>query len=497
MRSSSSPFDGAQGLVSASRRRWLAGSGRVMAASLGAGTLANLMLMTRPAHAADYKALVCVFLDGGNDGLNMLVPTDTTRYNAYAAVRGPLALARSELLSMPGSSYGLHPAMAALLPRWNARQLAPVFNLGPLFAPLTKAEFLSQPAGSQLIPDSLFSHADQQALWQTSSTISQTRTGWGGRAATTLATADPVISLGGIGRFGVEPVRMPLVLPPPGATFGINGMQPEDLSWAPNQLKKDALDAMYAQTASMDLRQAHVRQHQAALGDSARFSGLVSLLPGMSTAAAQVAIDKAFEPTLDANGNFVGDLAPQLYQVAKLIVEGAQTTGNRQIYQATLLGFDTHRDQVQTGGGGGASNPQAGVHADLLKQLADALNAFQSAMEGVGLAGAVTTFTQSDFGRTFAPNSTGGTDHAWGNHHLVMGGSVRGRATYGTYPQLALLGPDDVGSQPWEQQGRWIPTSSVDQYAATLLRWFGSSETQLDTILPNLRNFSQRSLGFL
>lgn len=493
MSSSSSP----RGPGSLSRRQWLARSGRVVAASLGAGSLANLMLAARPAHAADYKALVCVFLDGGNDGLNMLVPTDSSRYNDYAAVRGPLALAKGALLSLPGSSYGLHPAMSSLLPRWNARQLAPVFNVGPLFAPLDKAAFLAQPAGSQLIPDSLFSHADQQALWQTSSTISQTRTGWGGRAATALATADPVISLGGVGRFGVEPVRMPLVLPAPGASFGINGMQPEELAWSPNQLKKDALDAMYAQPRTMDLRQAHVRQHLAALDDSARLADLVALLPGVSSETAQAAIDKAFSPLLDANGSFIGELAPQLYQVAKLIVEGARVSGNRQIYQATLTGFDTHRDQVSTGGGGTAADAQAGTHAELLKQLADALNAFQAAMEGVGLASAVTTFTQSDFGRTFAPNSTGGTDHAWGNHHLVLGGSVRGRATYGTFPQLVLLGPDDVGSQPWEQQGRWIPTSSVDQYAATLLRWFGSSDSQLDTILPNLRNFSQRSLGFV
>jgi uncharacterized protein (DUF1501 family) len=140
----------------------------------------------------------------------------------------------------------------------------------------------------------------------------------------------------------------------------------------------------------------------------------------------------------------------------------------------------------------------AGTHATLLGTLAAALAAFQNALNGVGLGAQVTTFTQSDFGRTFAPNSTLGTDHAWGNHQLVLGGAVRGGTTYGTYPSLVLGGDDDVGVQTWEQQGRWIPTTSVDQYAATLLGWFGAGAAQIDAVLPNLAHFgSARSLGFV
>jgi len=143
-------------------------------------------------------------------------------------------------------------------------------------------------------------------------------------------------------------------------------------------------------------------------------------------------------------------------------------------------------------------SPLEGDHARLLKELGDALAAFYAAMQGLGLGSAVTSFTQSDFGRTFAPNNSTGTDHAWGNQHLVLGGAVKGGATYGTYPDLVLGGNNDVGQDTWELQGRWIPTTAVDQYAATLLGWFGASDGQLDAVLPNLKNFGgARKLAFL
>jgi uncharacterized protein (DUF1501 family) len=165
--------------------------------------------------------------------------------------------------------------------------------------------------------------------------------------------------------------------------------------------------------------------------------------------------------------------------------------GNRQIFFAQLGGFDTHANQI-------GGTVLVGNHANLLKEVGDSLACFHNAMKAMALADAVTAFTQSDFGRTFTPNNSSGTDHAWGNQHLVIGGAVKGGLTYGTYPTLALGGPDDVGVDSWELQGRWIPTSSVDQYAATLLSWFGADAGQLDTVLPNLGNFgSARTLGFL
>lgn len=462
------------------RRRWL------MAGAAAAA--APLLMSTRSALAADYKALVCVFLYGGNDAMNMVVPSDATRHGQYAAVRGALALPRGSLATLAGSDYGLHPAMAALLPAWNAGQLAPVFNLGPLAAPLTKAQYLAEPAGSPRLPESLFSHSDQQLLWQSGGRQVLQRTGWGGRASEVLATANPTISVGGNGMFGVESQRAPLVLPGPGSFFGAYTLGAEDVAWEPYRLRKEAIDSLYAAAQNHALADAFRAQQQTAFATSDRLADLVAAAPGSGTAPA--AVDAAFAPLL-VDGQLPTDIAAQLYQVAKLVAGNATVQGSRQLFFAQMGGFDHHMGQV-------AGDATSGPHAVLLGELADAMAAFQRAMDGLGLGRQVTLFTESDFGRTFAPNSSSGTDHAWGTHALVLGGSVKGRATYGSYPTLVLGGPDDVGVEDWELQGRWIPSSAVDQYAATLLGWLGATSTQLDTILPTLVNFgSRRSLGFL
>ncbi len=471
------------------RRHWLKAAGLV-GASLGAGAIGNLLAPSRTARAADYKALVCVFLYGGNDGLNTIVPTDTTRWGEYAAVRGALALPQASLVGLGTSGYGLHPALAALAPAWAEGRLAPVFNVGPLFRPLTKSQYRSAAQSSDDIPDSLFSHSDQQILWETGSTDALTRTGWGGRAAEALATVNPVISVGGNGRFGLSTRSAPLVLPGPGSTFGAYelGTDAWRLSYAPVVARAAALRAIYQQPQDNDIAEAYATMQRDAFAVSERLGALVKVLPGQAGSVA--AIDNAFA-SLISDGNVVPGLARQLYQVAKLIHGNATVQGNRQIFFAQLGGFDTHGNQI------GASVLE-GTHAGLLKSVGDSLAAFHNAMKALGLADAVTLFTQSDFGRTFAPNNSSGTDHAWGNHHLVLGGAVRGGQTYGSYPALALGGPDDVGVESWERQGRWIPTTSVDQYAATLLTWFGASDAQLDSVLPNLRNFgSTRNLGFV
>jgi uncharacterized protein (DUF1501 family) len=468
------------------RRRWLTGSGATLAAALGAGTVSNLMGV-RPAYAADYKALVCIFLYGGNDGMNMVVPSDTARYDQYAAVRKGLALPKANLVPLNGTSYGLHPSMTALAGVWAEGKLAPVFNVGPLFQPLTKAQYRAAAQNSEILPDSLFSHSDQQTLWETGSTSSLTRTGWGGRASETLATVNPVISVAGTARFGLSTTQTPLVLPGPGSTFGANGLQATD-TWAPQVARKAAIDALYAQSQELALADAYTAAQRDAFAMSARLGALVKTKPGDPDAVA--AIDAAFASITTA-GKINTGLGNQLYQLAKLIAGNATVQGNRQIFFASMGGFDTHGNQLVTG------SPLEGEHARLMKELSDALAAFHAALKGLGLSNAVTTFTQSDFGRTFAPNSSTGTDHAWGNQHLVMGGAVKGGATYGSYPELVLGGPNDVGQDSWELQGRWIPTTAIDQYAATLLGWFGASETQLDTVLPNLKNFTNRRLAFL
>lgn len=468
---------------SPARRHWLKQAGAV----LGAAPL-GLTLAPRPAEAADYKALVCLFLFGGNDGNNMIVPNDATRHAQYTAARGGLALPRGSLLSLNGLDYGLHPSMSSLMTAWSEGALAPVFNVGPLLRPMGKAEFLSLPPTSTEIPSNLYSHSDQQNLWHTSDTNPLTRTGWGGHAAQVLGTANPVISLsGGITRFGMTPLTTPLTLPPPGSNFGLDLIPGANPQWEPMAARTTALNNIYAAPQANALTDAFTRQHRDALVVANRLGALVKATPGQAGSVA--AIDQAFAP-LTSGGKITTPLAQQLYQIAKLVSGNAIVQGDRQIFFASLGGFDTHNGQYY-------ANATLGRHANLLKQLADATAAFHQAMKNIGMGPQVTLFTQSDFGRSFKPNSSSGTDHAWGNHQFVLGGAVRGLTTYGFFPTPELGGPDDV-SVGTEMLGRWLPTSSVDQYAATLLRWFGASEAQLDTILPHLANFgSQRSLGFL
>lgn len=475
-----------------SARRRLLGmaGGSVLASAFGVGRLASLLLAPASALAAesDYKALVCVFLHGGNDGMNMIVPTDTARYAQYSAVRGKLALPQSSLVKLGGTDFGLHPAMSSLATAWADGNLAPLFNAGPLFSPITKAQYRAASPTDAIIPASLFSHSDQSTLWETSSTTVLTRTGWGGRASEVLGTTNPVISLSNGGRFGLSSQGSALGLPGPGEDFGLSGLSATDQQWAPVAERNTALAAMYAEAQDSVLLDSYARQHREAVDVASRLGPLVKAKPGDSGGSA--AIETAFAPLL-VDGALATPLAKQLYQIAKLIAGNATVKGNRQIFLAGMGSFDTHGGQV-------GADVSLGTHADLLKQLADASAAFNRAMKALGMGPQVTLFTQSDFGRTFKPNNSNGTDHAWGNHHLILGGAVKGGATYGTYPTLELGGPDDVGVATWEQQGRWIPTTSVDQYAATLLQWFGASSTQLDTILPNLANFgSRRVVGFL
>ena len=468
------------------RRDWLRmfGGAAGLAALGGVGTL----MAPREAQAGDYRALVCIFLFGGNDGFNMLVPTDNTRHGQYLTARGELALPQAALLPLAGSQYGFHPAMQSLLPAWSAKRLAPILNVGPLAAPLTKEQYVAAGADSPLIPDNLFSHSDQQHAWEGASTDSLSRTGWGARTAETMATTYPVISLGGNSRFTTGTNAFGLVLPGPGGQFAASGLRPEDMNWVANQKRKAAVDALYAAGQSSQLAEVFAAQQRDAFAMSDRLAALVAGKPGDPNVPA--AIDAAFGSLIDGS-TLSTDLAGQLYQIAKLIAGREQVQGDRHIYFAGIGGFDTHAGQIANG------DSTQGLHAGLLTEVADAMAAFDNAMQGLGLGKQVTAFTQSDFGRTFLPNNSHGSDHAWGNVQLVCGGAVTGGTTYGTYPTPVLGGPDDVGVQDWEKQGRWIPTASVDQYASTLLSWFGATSAQVDTILPGLAAFEKRSLGFM
>jgi uncharacterized protein (DUF1501 family) len=435
-----------------------------------AGAAALGQLGTFAAHAAgasDYKALVCIFLYGGNDANNMIVPLDTAGYANYAQTRSFLALPQAQLLPLAVASgaplYGLHPALPGLQSLWAAGQLAVVANVGTLVQPLTKAQYLST---ATIKPQSLFSHIDQQHQWQASiSSTSSSNSGWGGRLTDQLSALNvnssvpPMISTGGNNLFVTGAASQALVIPTSGS-FGLNGFSNDSA----DATRRSALQALLNIDQDVNLSQAAQTIMSGALTSSA------ILNPILTTTDA----------TLSARfSGLTGNFAQQLLAIAKVIEARSSLGASRQVFLATLGSFDTHTNQL---------NEQQ----TLLSQLDAALTAFHGAMADIGAGTSVTSFTLSDFSRNFLPNTGGGTDHAWGSHPLVIGDAVMGGSIYGTMPTLQLSGPDDASDL-----GRWIPTIAVDQFAATLATWFGADATALAAVLPNLSAFSPSTLGFI
>ncbi len=436
-----------------------------------AGLAANLDLFTLAAEAAtltDYKALVCVFLFGGVDANNVLVPIETTGgYGQYAAVRGAssgIQLTQAELLPIaplvPNTypTFGLHPSLPQMQTLFNTGKLAFLANVGTLTQPTTKANY----AASR--PDNLYSHSDQQGEWQSAVATGVSRTGWGGRLADAIAPlagqSFPVVtSTAGATLFVTGAASSPLAIPTSGS-FGLSGFGTSTASKARLAALKTLLGLDRGNTlvaAASDITQ-----------------------QAQSLSATVNPILASTSPTLAAAFNgLTSTISRELLAVAKMIEAQAATGARRQIFFVSLGGFDTHNNELPT-------------HQTLFGQLAPALDAFYKATSDLGVAEKVTTFTLSDFGRTFQPAAGGGSDHAWGNHHLIMGGAVQGGNIYGKYPELVLGGPDDA-----EKEGRWIPTTSVDQYGATLARWFGAGPAELAAVFPNLGQFAPGDLGFL
>ncbi|MGO9832366.1 MAG: DUF1501 domain-containing protein [Myxococcaceae bacterium] len=418
--------------------------------------------------ADDYKALVCVFLFGGNDGNNMVVPLDTAGYAAYATARGAigaggLALPLAQLLPLAPASgtaaYGLHPNLPELQTLWSDGVLGVVFNIGTLLAPTTKAQYL---ANAVPLPISLMSHQDQQHQWQTSLSDQYSQTGWGGRIGDGLPPGPlpSVISISGNQLFAMGASSSPLSLPQAGGSFALTGF---DGSAAANARLQAMDDIRMLQEQNLII-QATQSQTSQALSASAL---VAPVLAGSGSA-----VDGLFT-------GLTSSIALQLKQVARMI-QARQTLGvGRQIFFVSQSSYDTHNDQLAR-------------QAALFSDLSPALNAFYQATVQLGVSQQVTTFTLSDFARTLQPASGDGSDHAWGNHHLVLGGAVHGQQTYGTFPTLQLGGPDDFTTQ-----GRWVPTLAVDQYAATLATWFGVSAADLPTVLPYVSRYPTANLGFL
>ena len=447
---------------------------------------------------ADYKALVCIFLAGGNDANNLIVPTLPGEYGNYAALRTPdLALPRGALLNLrkpgtaqdyvdaAGHTYGFHPACPELQTLFAEGKLTALFNVGTLAFPITRDQYQ---AGIIPTPPQLFSHADQQTQWQTSIVDQPPTTGWGGRCADLLNSVQPgapismSMSLAGANTFEIGNLVAQYAVSTDGA-IPLVAIADTRLATLTN-----ILGLSYANLQKQAY--ANVAQHSIQSGNLLNNA----IAP---TGAANYWNSPFPVDIIVPNGGTVygSDLSAQLLMVARLIEAGSRAAANggfgmkRQIFFCEVDGYDLHTDQTDYTTAA-PNNVIVGAHADLLAELSQSLYAFQRAMEQLGLSRSVTAFTASDFGRTFPSNGVG-SDHGWGSHHLICGGAVQGGKTYGTFPTLAVDGPDDTDT------GRWIPTTAIDQYFATLGRWFGVDNGNIATVFPNLGRFAAANLGFV
>jgi uncharacterized protein (DUF1501 family) len=453
----------------ASRREFLRRGGcAALSASAFASTLTRFGLVDALAQhhhlvaplATDYRALVCVFLAGGNDAWNTIVNLDD--YATYAATRSTIALPQGSLLPVqtPGDSrmFGLHPALSGLHALWTQQRLAVLCNVGTLIEPLSRSEYLSSPA---LRPPNLFSHSDQVYEWQTGVAGPQLTTGWGGRTGDRTLTMNGsalfpmIVTLAGATVFGTGTVARAFEMTTQG-TVALSGFGTSTNS----QIRRTAMRDLLQMDREITFVRAAGDTVQKSLDTDALVTQALGNAPPLQTVFP------------------AGSLADQLKMVARLISARDLLGMHRQIFFVSLGGFDTHSAQLT-------------VQDSLLAELSQALSAFYAATVEMGVAGEVTTFTNSDFGRAYRSNGTG-TDHGWGSCQLVLGGSVRGGRFVGAWPTQALGGPDDSGSI-----GRFIPTVSVDQYAATLATWYGLSASDRAAVFPNLVHFDTPDLGFL
>lgn len=469
------------------RRRFI---GEASCAAVSAVPVLNLLLNLKLANQAaaqaaptDRKTLVCLFLQGGNDSYNMLVPRDAARHSIYSASRGNLALSLASLHALnqdaggDGQLYGLHPSLAGLQELFNGlggdstkRRLAVVSNVGTLIQPTSKAEYL---AGSVPLPRALFSHSDQIDQWQTSVPQGMAQlSGWGGRAADVLNSVANTgqtsmsISFAGNNLFQVGNSTEQFVVTEDGAlTF----TAPYDSNPAnPLKVKNDAHRSLITQHYANLIQESFAKLTKTSLDLQEYFQTLYN------------GFDENRITTPFPANNY---LARQLRAVAKTIALRPELGLRRQTIFVSFGGWDHHGELLNT---------QAGM----LAALDGALTAFQKSIEELGLQDEVVTFTCSDFGRTLRTNGRG-TDHAWGGNALVMGGSVQGGRVYGSFPDLTLDGGDDVG-----YGGRMLPSTSVDEFFCEMLRWFGVPATSMSYVLPNIANFYNTNstslpLGFI
>ena len=424
----------------------------------------------------DYRALVCVFLYGGNDSFNFIVPRDVSPHATYAATRGGIAVPRSELVSLTptasGAAYGLHPgvvtgasnaphaSMTALANLFNQPNspLAIVANTGPLLFPTTKTQYQNE---SVALPPQLYSHDDQSAWWQTPTANSVNRIGWGGILADRFGISNPnqnmamTISTDGDNVYQTAEDVVPYFVSP----WGVDRIDNIDPTWSQPTARRQALYQLLNGPLGNPLERTYATGFKRTVSNYEQV--ISALVPSATT----------FDAIFGTDDTIDDYLTRQLKMVARLISARDTLNMTRQIFFVGLGGFDTHDNQ-------------AADHPPQLAAIANGLTKFYQATQQMGIANQVTSFTASEFGRTLTNNGDG-TDHGWGGHHLVFGGGVNGQRIYGKFPSLATSNnPDDAG---W---GQIIPTLSADQYAATIARWYGLSNLDRDSIFPNLQYFT-------
>lgn len=453
--------------------------------TLGTLRLFNAALSAQEAPVSDSRALICLFLFGGNDSNNMLVPYDQESYDAYALERSIIALPREKLLpiSLPngdGREFALHPSMGLLQSVFNDGKAAFLANVGTLVAPITRAEYRS---GGAAVPAYLFSHNDQQVQWQTSVPDSPRKVGWGGRLADLLESLNTGsqfsmnISIAGNNFFqvGNETLVYPMTT---NGTLGLDGYTTNNTNGnAPRFQKYKGMNEALGLSYSHLFENEYATVTRRAIDKDLLMKATLASTPRFDTAPQGGNQNQNLFPNARNGQNLTG-LASQLHMILRLIHAQNALGMKRQIFFCSLGGFDTHDDQLND-------------HGALMKTLSDAVHDFYRATVTLGLADKVTLFTASDFNRTYNSNGKG-TDHAWGGHHFAVGGSVLGGRVYGQMPVPRSGGPSDTGDR-----GAWIPTTSTDEFAATLAKWFGVSDANMPLVLPNIGRFAHPDLGFM
>jgi len=438
--------------------------------SLGSSSLYATLSGLSRVHALsgpvdDYKALVCVFLFGGNDSFNMLVPRSMSEYDTYAATRLSLAIKREDLLPITpsnptGVDFGLHPNLTELQTLFADGNLALLGNTGALIEPATKLQVLNK---SIALPPQLFSHNDQQNFVM-SLQENKPQQGWASRMAERLIDVNSNVSLStnitlsGANTWQGGGNTSPYSLNAAGveSLWGLNPASTDDFE----QARRAVFNRLLSQSPEHLFAREFAKVQARAIELGSQISGALDNAPAITTAF-----------------NTNSSLARNLHMIARLISQGQSLGMKRQIFFVGIGDYDTHGDQVRR-------------QPLLMTELSQALNAFYNATVELGLQDNVTAFTASEFGRTLTSNGDG-TDHGWGGHQMVVGGAVRGGSIYGTMPELAIGSNDDIG------EGRIIPTTSTDQYAATLASWFGMDSADIASIFPNLVNFDSANLGFM